>query len=398
MSSLEELAFSEIRNLVRGDVQIFDETEKVSRVYGELKEKDHYEALVRSGEKFGLATIGSLLEVNQPSQTTIADYPKDRLGVYPEVSLDATVLYVVETMLRNRVRALPVVDDGDIKGIISQEEISWALEGLPELRGIQASEIMVTPIITLGRYDSVAKARSTMLESRISFIPVVDDENRLVGVVSAKTLVYSFVRPIGARTVGDRGGWSFPRWGGMLHQIMEDSLVEVDHDEPVSRVISLMKERDAYYCIINDQKGQVAGIITPRELLTLILRYKTEEDLPVYIMGLSADEEWFNTAIASDKLRRVMQRAQRIHPHISEVRVNVEKQRDKGTRTLYNVRANVYSRVSGETIHVSADGWDLLQVFDELTDALNKQFRETKHEPRRADRYKPLSRRTRRRG
>ncbi len=398
MSSLEELAFSEIRPFIRRGVQVFDESEKVSRVYGELKEKDHYEALVKSGDRYGLTTVADLLEVSQPSQTTIGDYPKDLWGVYPDVPSDASVLDVVETMLTNRVRALPVVDDGKLEGIISQEDVAWALEGLPELRGVKTAEIMVTPVITLGRYESVAKARSTMMENRISFIPVVDEENRAVGMVSAKALVYSFVRPIGARTVGERGGLSFPRWGGMLHQVMEDPLVEVDHDEPVSRIISLMKEAEAYYCIVNDPRDQVAGIITPRELLSLVLRYLPEEELPVYIMGLSADEEWFDMAVASDKIRRVMKRAQRIHPHISEVRVDVEKQRDRGTRTLYSVRANIFSRVPAEAIHVRAEGWDLLQVFDGLTDALNKRFRETKHEPRRVDRYKPLSRRTRRRG
>lgn len=398
MSSLEELAFSVIRPFIRRGVQVFDEAEKVSRVYGELKEKDHYEALVRSGDRLGLTTVADLLEVSQPSQTTIGDYPKDLWGVYPDVSSDAIVLDVVSTMLTNRVRALPVVDNGEPEGIISQEDLAWALEGLPELRGVKAPEIMVTPVITLGRYESVGRARRTMMENRISFIPVIDEENHVVGVVSAKTLVNNFVRPIGARTVGDRGGWSFPRWGGMVNQIMEEPLVEVDNDEQVSRVISMMKEAEAYYCIVNDPRGQVAGIITPRELLSLVLRYQPEEELPVYIMGLSADEEWFDTAVASDKIRRVMQRAQRMHPHISEVRVDVEKQRDRGTRTLYNARANIYSRVPTEAIHVRAEGWDLLQVFDELTDALNKQFRETKHEPRRVDRYKPLSRRTRRRG
>jgi CBS domain-containing protein/ribosome-associated translation inhibitor RaiA len=400
MTSLEDYANSSIEPFIRKTESIFDQSEKVSKVYGELKEKDQYVAIIKSDkQKFGLATIPHLLGVTQPSQSTIGDYPKDRWTVYPTVPPTATILEVTDKIEQNRVRALPVLEGGEPIGVISQVEITWGLENVPEMRHIPAIDLMEQPVITLKNFESVAKARRTMLDEGISHIPIVNEENRPIGMIRAKELVYKFVRPIGEVTTGDRLGDQVPRWNGRLSQVMDHDhdLVTVDPEASAHDVVTLMKDRNSSYCLVLDRQGFIAGIITPKELMAPILRFLEEERLPVYIMGLTAEEDWFNTTIAEDKVRRLMTRAQRIHPHISEVRVNVEKQRGRGTRTRYEVKGNIYTKAPGETIHVSEEGWDLLQVFDQLVDAMDKMIRDQKHEPRRIDRYKPLNRRNRRR-
>jgi ribosome-associated translation inhibitor RaiA len=55
----------------------------------------------------------------------------------------------------------------------------------------------------------------------------------------------------------------------------------------------------------------------------------------------------------------------------SERTVQIEKQITGATRTRYEVRAHIYTKLGGETIHVKKDDWDLLEVFDELTQALD---------------------------
>ena len=52
--------------------------------------------------------------------------------------------------------------------------------------------------------------------------------------------------------------------------------------------------------------------------------------LPVYIVGLTIDENWFDTAIAENKVCRVVERAQNMRPYLHEVRVQIEKQRTGG--------------------------------------------------------------------
>jgi hypothetical protein len=127
--------------------------------------------------------------------------------------------------------------------------------------------------------------------------------------------------------------------------------------------------------------------------MALIQRLKIEPELPVYILGLTAEEEWFNQAIAEEKIRRVVKRALGFHPYIQEVRIRIEKQRERGGRTRYEVKANVFTQGKEEKFFVQQEGWDLLQVFDQLTEALDKVLMESKTIPTRVNRYKPLDRR-----
>lgn len=400
MSSLEDFAETQIRDLMRKDIEVYTPDERASEVLGGLKENNHYEAFIKGTGKVGLATVRHLLEVTQPQQTRIGDYPKDLWGIYPGIPPTSTVLDVTEVIIGNWVRALPVVEDGDPVGIISQVEVLQGLEGIPEMRNIRAIDVMTQPVITMREGDNVASARSKMLKQVFSHIPVVNEENRLVGMVTAKELVYKFIKPAGSVTVGERGGRRVSRFEGELGQVMDTSTVTVDEEATAADVVELMNERNSSYCIVNDHNGFVAGIITPRELLRPLLRFIEEEELPVYIVGLTAEEDWFNTAVAEDKIRRVVRRAQGMHPHLREVRVKIEKQRAGGNRTRYETKAHVYTKATGETIHVQEEGWDLLQVFDNLTDALDKILRDKKHKPRRINRYKPLNKRggRRRRG
>ena len=131
-------------------------------------------------------------------------------------------------------------------------------------------------------------------------------------------------------------------------------------------------------CIIVDEQDRVQGIVTPRELLHPIYDLRDEAEFPVYIVGLSADEDWFDAAIAENKIRRVVERAHSMRPYLHEVRVQIEKQSTSGNRTRYEVRAHMYTKLGGETIHVKQEGWDLLDVFDNLTQALDQILRDEK--------------------
>ncbi|MFQ6053047.1 MAG: HPF/RaiA family ribosome-associated protein [Candidatus Bathyarchaeia archaeon] len=114
--------------------------------------------------------------------------------------------------------------------------------------------------------------------------------------------------------------------------------------------------------------------------MTLILRFRAEEELPVYLLGLS-DEDFPERAIAESKLRRVVRRNMKLHPHITEVSVRVKRQKTRGERARYEATARVMS--AEEQVLAEAEGWDLLQVFDELCETLDKALRKSKHEPRR---------------
>ncbi len=83
-----------------------------------------------------------------------------------------------------------------------------------------------------------------------------------------------------------------------------------------------------------------------------------------------------------EKIRRVVKRAMKIHPHLSEISISIKATRQRGKRSRYEVTANVYSKATEEQFDVRKDGWDLMRVFDEIGDALDRLLRDSKHKAR----------------
>lgn len=373
-TSLRELAFSEIRDMVHSPVSVFSPDETVSRILGVLKETDRYEAAVKSDGSVGLITVRDLLDVDQPTQTKVDKVWKATGFVAPS----NTVINIVETLVRNNVRALPVVEGGNVVGIISQLDLVSAMCDVPELSGIHAKELIRSPVFSLDIEEKVSFARRLMLERGISHIPVVE-YGRLVGVVTAKSIVNTFIIPASRTTSGDRVEEKVPRFHGTVSGIMDVHPFTVRPDASALDVVCGLRDQGQSACFMTDERGKILGIITPRELISPLLRFRVKEELPVYIMGLS-DEDFFERSVAEDKVRRVVRKSMRFRPDIAEVSIRIKSSRTQGNRTRYELTARAISP-EGQ-INAEAEGWDLLGVFDELCDILGKAIMRSKPEPR----------------
>lgn len=77
------------------------------------------------------------------------------------------------------VRHLPVVDDrGRLVGVVSDRDL------LAHKRGHRVADIMTREVITTRPDAPAAEAASVMLDHKISSVLVVNDEQKLVGVVT----------------------------------------------------------------------------------------------------------------------------------------------------------------------------------------------------------------------
>jgi CBS domain-containing protein/ribosome-associated translation inhibitor RaiA len=382
VTSLRELVLSEIRDIAHSPISVFSPEDYASQVLGVLKETDRYEAAVSSGESVGLITVRDLLEVDQPAQRRVDKVWRATGSVSPSTS----VIEVAELLVRNNVRALPVVDGGEVTGIISQDDLIRAMCDIDELSGYGVKELLRSPVWSLDIDERNASARRLMLERGISHVPVVE-YGRLVGEVTAETIVHTFITPASKTTTGDRVGERSSRFPGQVIGIMDTHPLSLRPDATVLDAVRGIRDRGKRACYITDEGGRMLGILTPRELLAPILRFRAQEELPVYIMGLS-DEDFFERAVAEEKVRRVVQRGRRYRPDINEVSIMIKASQTRGLRTRYELTARALSP-SGQ-VNAKADSWDLLEAFDELCATLERAIGRTKPEtPGRTRRRRP---------
>ena len=144
----------------------------------------------------------------------------------------ASVADLARLMVDHRVPGVPIVDDGELVGIVTEgdliqreanvdipavatlfDAILVADAGEPfedELRHVVATtagELMSSPVISIRDIATVSELATLMMQKRINPVPVVDDSRRIVGLATRTGLVEMIARlESGASSSESRSG------------------------------------------------------------------------------------------------------------------------------------------------------------------------------------------------
>lgn len=122
-----------------------------------------------------MVTVNDLLASKPPALWTVAP--------------DATVYQALEILAEKDVGALPVVEDGELKGMFSERDYARkvVLKGRAS-RDVPVSDLMTTSLVCVSASDSIDDCMVLMTERRVRHLPVMDG-NRLVGIVTIGDVV-----------------------------------------------------------------------------------------------------------------------------------------------------------------------------------------------------------------
>lgn len=122
---------------------------------------------------------------------------KDPLTVTPT----ETISQADDLMNTNRIRQLPVVQGKRLVGIVTDRDVRSFLSGSllesPEAReralAAEVRDIMTTEPITVSQDDDLQEAVELMIEEKMGGIPVVDETEGLVGIVTYVDVLRCFL-------------------------------------------------------------------------------------------------------------------------------------------------------------------------------------------------------------
>ena len=110
-------------------------------------------------------------------------------GAVVTIARGTIVREAVAMLAERRIGALPVVDGGEVVGVVSERDIIYHLaESAAEVMDWPVERIMSAPAITVDPERSILSALSLMTNRRIRHLPVVTD-GALTGIVSIGDLV-----------------------------------------------------------------------------------------------------------------------------------------------------------------------------------------------------------------
>lgn len=129
------------------------------------------------------------------------------------VQRDTPFRQIVDIMELHNINAAPVVDAADhVIGLVSSADLMSKIEyagnhgralferqrvraARVKSTGTAAGDLMTTPVVTVSARTSLVAAAKVMDEGRLKRLPVVDQDGRLVGMVTRRDLLKVFLRP-----------------------------------------------------------------------------------------------------------------------------------------------------------------------------------------------------------
>lgn len=107
------------------------------------------------------------------------------------VSVDrsSTFREIAKLLAAYDITGLPVVDEDDrVVGVVSESD-------LLARKALTAADIRSAPAVTVRAQESVSEAGQIMTRRGVERLPVTDEEERLVGIVTRRDLLSVFLRP-----------------------------------------------------------------------------------------------------------------------------------------------------------------------------------------------------------
>ena len=118
-----------------------------------------------------MATVKDILAVKGPHVLSIG--PSD------------TVLDAARLMNERKIGSLIVMDEGRLIGIITERDmLQRVLVTRRDPAGVSVGEVMTTEVLCCQPHTTIEEARGVMKNRRIRHLPVLDDGERLLGLIS----------------------------------------------------------------------------------------------------------------------------------------------------------------------------------------------------------------------
>ncbi len=212
------------------------------------------------------------LATQRLSRTTPSRVHVSSFMSFPPISIapSSSLVEAAELMISKKIGILPVVNEAnDVLGAVLKTDIVK----LAENDDTEVRTIMDTSPVIARTTDRVLKVRQDMLSTDTSFVPVLDENDELVGYVTIYELAYAFVKfedIVPSKYRKER----------ITHLIVEDIMrfrpPKVRLADTVSQAVAEIMKKGSRGAVVLDEIGKVAGVVTIDTLLNHLVTNKRE--------------------------------------------------------------------------------------------------------------------------
>ncbi|MET1124640.1 MAG: CBS domain-containing protein [Archaeoglobaceae archaeon] len=345
----------ELKELIREDFEVVSAEDTVSKLVPLLEkfEESHAILVEDNGKIVGVVRERDLVRgsaLKNPHETKVKSI-MTRTGVL--LLHELTPEKVARRFVEDSTPFVLVKLNGKYGTIYVND---FLLKIKEELSGVRVRDVMNRDVVTVRRFDSVAKALATMRNAGVDRLVVVDENHRVIGIVTVKDIIDRVISPRKRARLGDASGEKEKTLSIMVESIMSSPVISVEASDPVSEAIDLMVENEISSLPVT-RDGIPEGIVVKKDILEFYLkRAERGSEVAVQIVtDIPLDE--FDRDALMDDIRRLMRKfSEFLGESYLFVYIKQHKERFRGL-PLIHVRLKLASERG--TFMVTGESWGI---------------------------------------
>lgn len=328
--------------------------------------------VLRNGTPIGVVSYASFIERRS---VPIAAKVESIMLPAPRLKEDDGLIDAAEALVAEGIRGAPVVRGGKMVGFVSRTDLIRAMMSADELRERKVKDIMTKEPKSVRPDEVVQRAQVVMEGLNEKALPVVDDGNRLVGVIGMPEIIDVLWKPKAdmplrspkpPRKVYDSRVKAQIKVGS----VMTRDVVSVSPDETLEKTAGLMLKRGISTVFVAED-GELVGVVDQSDLMEQLISLKPRDGVFVQISGIG-----FYAPDAYDGLYDLIGKGMKRIAKMEKPRVlyvHIIAYDEEGTASKYSIRARLSTEKN--MYYVRHSDWNVYRAMSDLLETLEEKIR-----------------------
>ena len=326
--------------------------ENVAKVLEKMEKfKIHQVPVVENGKFIGMIFLKRILKAGFFPEKSVAKNFVERV---PTLNLNESLEKAAEKIVGSGARALPIVEQGKLVGIITETDLIKHLEVLEEILPQEIEKEVITAKIG----DKIGKIRSLMENHNISRIPIINEEGKIVGCVDNLQLIKIAKIPKESLSYAKIAKEKTSLKNLPVKDFVRESCLMDINEFSLKKVVKKLQKFDEVILVQNDSPF---SIITPKDILKLAL----PKIRKVFVSHLHELEVFENYKLAQI-LQKFVEKFDRIID-IEHLKVDLKIYSKLGKKK-YSLRASL--KTKNRIFSAKTYGWKIADAAHELVKKL----------------------------
>jgi len=363
-----------VKDIMSPPTMTASKDETVADVISRLKKNNIREIPVVDGDKpVGLISYSSFLARRNVPLTAKAEHI---MIPCPKLEEEMKVIKAAEELMSRGVRGAPVVRNHRMIGFLSRTDIIKILPQIDQLKGKQVGSFMSSNPQTVFETETVRKAQILMKGLNEKTLPVVDEENNLIGAVGMTEVMEVIWSPKGDKVPHEIMGHRVTA-EVTVGSVMSRAPVFISPKDTVEKAVSVMLGKGLTTLFVTEE-SKLVGVVSQADLLEQVISMKPREGVYVQITGLDLeDPDVYDTLYGL--IGKSMERINRMEPpRVFTVHITIYHH--EGMKSKYSLGARLTTEKS--MYYNKHTDWDLYKAMDTVLDMLEKNIKRD-HEKKR---------------